>query len=867
MKYLPFIGKLLLILLIAVVALLFSAAFFMQDKVSDIILASLNRNLSTRLEVESMKLSFLRKFPKASVELKNVVVHSSPGFNTSDFGGINTDTLLFARSIFMKFRLADMLTGNYNIEEISARSGNASFLTDATGKVNYDVSARDSDGKDEFTLNLQKIDLAEMNASYINLSNRFRISGFINNGKLKSRISGKNVDFTAVTEMKIDSFKLFNTTITHPVEANLDLALQSTKEGITFSRSSLEIDNYDFSIEGTISSEDIYDLAIRGNNVDISKIRRYLPDKYLELTSGYDPSGILVLTCSIKGPLTRKLGPHIEIDWQLHNGHIKYGKSRVAMENISFKGNFTNGSKNRGSTSIVTFNDLKLKLGSSDYNGSLLISNFDRPKTEIKIAGRVFPDEIRDFFNIKYLTAAGGSVDADLKLATDFWPKDSITIDDIIDLKPEGSLDFNSFMLGWGKEGMLFRNVNGHLSVSGIYKASGLTFEYEKQKIGVNGEFRNVLEWLDERPVTLAGYGDVYFNRLIPEAFTKAPLDEDPTKIKGTEFPGNVMLDLDFRIDSLSYKAFSSSDIKGNLIYKPRLLTFKSLDMKSLSGTVSGSGFIVQNANKSIMARGDFNVSGIDVNKAFRTFNNFGQDFIVAGNLSGDLSGSISLLLPMDAYFKPKINAITAEGRYILVNGALINFEPVKQLSNFIELAELENINFQKLENDFFIRNNVMFIPQMDVKSSAADLTVNGQHGFDNNYVYHVKILLSQILSKKRKGKSRTVNEFGVVQDDGLGRTSILLRIGNNGEDVKVGYDIKAVSQEVKNNIKTERQALKTLLNEEYGWYEDETKPTKSPAEKKNRFSITWEETDSIPAAKEPDEKKEGGFKSIFRKK
>jgi hypothetical protein len=221
----------------------------------------------------------------------------------------------------------------------------------------------------------------------------------------------------------------------------------------------------------------------------------------------------------------------------------------------------------------------------------------------------------------------------------------------------------------------------------------------------------------------------------------------------------------------------------------------------------------------------------------------------------------------MDAYFKPKINAITAEGRYILVNGALINFEPVKQLSNFIELSELENINFQKLENDFFIRNNVMFIPQMDVKSSAADLTVNGQHGFDNNYVYHVKILLSQILSKKRKGKSRTVKEFGVVQDDGLGRTSILLRIGNNGEEVKVGYDIKAVSQEVKNNIKTERQALKTLLNEEYGWYEDETKPTRAPAEKKNRFSITWEETDSIPASKEPVETREGGFKSIFRKK
>ena len=92
----------------------------------------------------------------------------------------------------------------------------------------------------------------------------------------------------------------------------------------------------------------------------------------------------------------------------------------------------------------------------------------------------------------------------------------------------------------------------------------------------------------------------------------------------------------------------------------------------------------------------------------------------------------------------PVIKSITAEGKYVLTNGALINFEPIKELSSFIEISELENINFEKLENDFFIRNNFLYIPQMDVKSSAADLSVNGKHSFDNNYEYHVKILLSE---------------------------------------------------------------------------------------------------------------------------
>jgi len=290
--------------------------------------------------------------------------------------------------------------------------------------------------------------------------------------------------------------------------------------------------------------------------------------------------------------------------------------------------------------------------------------------------------------------------------------------------------------------------------------------------------------------------------------------------------------------------------------------------MGSLGGIISGNGFIVQNINKSLIARGSFNVVKIDANKAFTTFHNFGQNFLKAENLAGTLSGSLSLLLPLDSMLHPQIKSLTAEGKYILVKGGLINFDPVKQLSSFIELSELETISFEQLENDFFIRNNVLYIPQMDVKSSAVDLTVNGKHSFENNYEYHVKMLLSQILSKKRKNNKNNTSEFGVVEDDGLGRTSLLLKIENKGEAVKVSYDIKAASSGIKNNIKKERQSLKTILNEEYGWYKKDSSVTRIPAAKKSRFRISWDETDSTKTTPEPSPvNKESSVNSLFRKK
>jgi hypothetical protein len=131
----------------------------------------------------------------------------------------------------------------------------------------------------------------------------------------------------------------------------------------------------------------------------------------------------------------------------------------------------------------------------------------------------------------------------------------------------------------------------------------------------------------------------------------------------------------------------------------------------------------------------------------------------------------------------------------------------------------------------------------MDVKSSAADISVNGKHSFGNDYEYHVKVLLSEILSKKRKKNRNKITEFGLVEDDGLGRTSLLLIVGNKGDEVEVGYDIKAAGNQVKENIKSEKQSIKAILNEEYGWYKNDSVPEKKPPEKKPRVKVTWDDS------------------------
>lgn len=863
--------KITAILIVAILIILFSASLYFQDRVGGILLKSLNNNISTRLDIGSFRLSFLNKFPRASLELKDVVVHSSPYFDQLGFPGFDTDTLLAATSVSIEFRVTDIIRGNYYIDRVGIKSGKLILLSDRSGHVNYEIKTKkDSGSKSEFVLDLERVYLTDISATYYNLATKLLISGSIKNGRLKSKISDNNIDFSANSSMKISHFQLYNTKITKVLDAELDVNLNNSGAKTLFKKGILKLDDFVFGLTGTVSDNNILDLDITGQNINITKVRKYLPDSLRLSLADYDPSGILKVNSSIEGELSRTLNPHIEITTLLSRGHIEYGKSDISIDDLSLSGSFSNGSKNLPETSTLTINDISFKLGSSKYAGSLNLIHLDHPEISLVLNGNLNPRELKEFLNLKSISKAEGSIDLDLKLGGKVIRKEKYSVTDFLDLKPEADLKFNSFSLGMENGKFTVDNVNGNLKARDTITANNLVLTYNNHLIKIDGKFLNLPGWIAGRGDKMIASADVSFDRFDPQQFFPVN-DSNSSALKKRSFsmPKDLILDLNIYIGNIHYKNFRGEKFKGTINYKPNILNLKSLYINSLDGVISGSGTLFQNSDKSLIAKGVFNLEGIDINNAFITFNNFGQDFLKSENLAGTLSGSLSLLLPMDAFLKPVIKSLTAEGKYIVTKGALINFDPVKRLSSYIELSELENISFEKLENDFFIRNNYLYIPQMDVKSSAVDLSVNGKHSFDNDYTYHVKMLLSEILSKKfLKNRRGIQSEFGSVEDDGLGRTSLLLKIESKGEDVKVGYDMKAAANEIKKDIKEERQSLKTILNEEYGMFKNDTSIHKKE-EKRPRFRITWDErgdsANTIPEV--PAENKSTKLKNLFKKK
>ncbi len=345
--------KIFSILFVSVLIVLFSVSLIMQNKVAGMVLKTLNNNFPTKIETGSYRLSLIKKFPKASIELKNIIVYSSPDFDRSGFKGINTDTLLTAKSASLDFKTIDMIRGAYTFTTINVRSGNLSLFTDSAGNYNYDLTENGSGtaGEDNVKLNLNRINLSDVRFVYNDLRAYLIIGGVFKEGRIKSKIRGNNIDFEGNSKVDFELFQLGSFIIKQNVPAELDVALNQNAKGIFFRKSTMKVENWDFVLTGFIAADNYQDLNVSAQNIDISKIANLLPEKYRKAVSDFHPSGNLMFDWKIKGKPSGSADPHYDLTWTLKDARIDNDKSKLKIDKFSFDGSYTNGSRNRSETS------------------------------------------------------------------------------------------------------------------------------------------------------------------------------------------------------------------------------------------------------------------------------------------------------------------------------------------------------------------------------------------------------------------------------------------------------------------------------------------------------------------------------------
>ncbi|MGE0090827.1 MAG: AsmA-like C-terminal region-containing protein [Bacteroidales bacterium] len=835
-----FLGLILLVAIAIAVSLIF------EKQVTSYIIAELNERIEVKIDIDDSNLSILRKFPNASIEFVNVTAYSPSTF-PKKICGINTDTLFSTNKLFLEFNILDLLTQNFTIKNIHFDCGTINIFIDQNGNENYRFWKSDNTNESSFKIDLKKVKFSQTNTRFCDEKNSIRFFSNIEKMNISGLLLTNNYNLQVDALMEIGLLSVADDIYIENKTSSIDFLFSIHNNIFTFSKGFIELGRFKTDITGEINYNEslLLDLKIVAQNQAIEELITIIPKNII---NEIDPikfnSGLITVFSAFKGEFSKTKHPSISGTFQIKKASFSNADNRIKVKQIFTDGVFSNGKEKNILTSIVELNSFSATLDKSSIAGNLIVSNLSDPLLLVNYSANLDFKEIHNTFDIDTLeilegsgkikgTFAGKVNEIKTLRFTYFFKKDFA-----FNLKIKDGL----FKLK--DNPLIVKNINGLVAINETLYTDSLYFRILDNDILLNGEASNLYQYFTGEGTSsvLAELTSesIDLNQLAPMFLSDKVVKDSPSY----RFPERLNIHLNLQINQFSVGKFIASQIKGSLNYKPKMFSLHEISFQSMNGYNKIGGVIVQDYKNDFVVKFQSTFKNIKIDKLFYSFNNFGQTFLPEKNISGNLSGNLYFSALINDKLEINKKSVSSESNLIIQDGALINFEPMKSLSRFIDVKELENIKFSTLQNQINIKDEKVTIPKMDIKSSAFNITLNGTHRFDNFFEYHFKILLSDLLASKAKNRATQKNEAEFYEDDGLGKTNVFLKITGTPNDYRINYDYKQARESRKIELQNEKSELKKILNEEFGWFKEDSTATIDTLHnnKTKSFKIDWEE-------------------------
>jgi len=834
----------------------------LQDKVMD----QVNNRLDSTIDVEDVSVKVFHKFPNTSILLENICIWSSHNFSTHKFDGPGADTLLTAESLSMSFNMFSLVRKKFNVRKLEIKNGVLHLYTDLSGNGNYVmVTRKNKKETDDQLINLSQLRIENFQIILINQAKQLKSTSSLHRLDLNGSLSKRNTQLKAnlTGYMKEISNKGILYASDRNIEAKLNLNVQDSL--YTIKSGQLQIDRILADMDGQFQIHPgtgvELDLYANARNLEIYEVLDLLPSQMSNPLQEIHGNGIMQLDTRITGMLSSTLTPKIEADFQTSNANLQWDRFPFSVKKLNLTGTYSNGGEFNPVTTSLSIESLSAVVGKDQVNGRGRIHNFYDPDFSFDLKGDIHPEQWIKWYEAIPLHKVSGTLASDIKVSGSYdrlKPKG----EKFLAFDISGAIGFQELMVLIRKDDLPFRDVNGSVSIDNDFWEPSLSGFYGKSDFNISGSGLNLISFLLGEDETLVASASLRSRLLdlqeILDTFSKRHKKTN----RSISLPENLDLKLNFIFNEFHKDKFEASNVRGIALYEAPSFYIDSLSMQTMEGTLMGTLGLVQHESKNINTTANTSLYNIDIQQLFHSFNSFGQKQVTSEHLKGTVSGTSTFSAEFDSSMKILTPSILSENSLTIVNGELNGFSPLMALSRFIEVEELQNIQFETLENNILIKDSHVIIPVMDIQSNALDLSASGTHDFDNTYDYRLKLKLSDLLYNKTKESKQ--REFEVAADESDTRT-VFLKISNDGSETKVEVDKEKTAQKIRRDLKEEKSELKKILNEELGLFkhDEEVQEQKEQSEEKQevfKFEFS-EESDTVSV---PSEKKERGF---WRKK
>jgi hypothetical protein len=842
------------VILVAAILLAITGYFLInkyEDEIKEMSISQINEIVQTKISVDEIDIAFLRTFPFISVVFQDVIVWSSHNFNRNEFPLLDTEKLFTAEKVYLKFNAIDLLRSNIRISRIYSVNGRANILIDSRGRTNAQVLKRDSErgeSRKDKVLELEALRISDYKLSFNNLSKKTSSTSQIKNLLLKGKFSRSEFSLGTHAQLVLNDFTRNGFRYANDYDMNLRFIIQVSDSLASIEKGELSLNTMNLETTGnfTVEEKPLLNLSLNGRNINMSTLLSSFPDE-IENKIPFDMEGRGDLSVKVNGNISSVVVPEIKAVYVLNLDKVIFEEEEV--RNVRLKGKYTNGKQRRPSSTEIDVQKFKVSDFDSEFEGSFRILNLVKPDIYLKLSGEVDAKQLSDMLINADNFSMKGKLYPDLEMTSGVSSFGEINVENLAMAVLTGNLDVESLDMEFAGKHRI-DDLNGSIAFTGDSWFPEINFKSNRDELKLKARMDHVLSFLLNKNQTLWVSGVLSGTSLDLNSFIGSNGAKNGSPERGLKLPERIAGNMELQFDEFQAGKLDVYDFQTNLIYRRKKINLDALGFRFGEGFLNSDAAIVQSENGDFYLKTTNIVKQIGIDKLFATFNNFGQNSLKAQHLDGLLTGNIEFNAIFDSSFSIKTEKILTEADIEITEGELNNFKPAERLSDFVDIKELSNIRFSTLKNNILIKNGKMTIPEMDINSNAFNIKLSGQHQFKSYFDYKVKILLSEILT----GRSKVKNEdYYIMEDDR--RASLYLTISGTAEDYEIRYDKKEALTAIKEDMQKEKKVLKTILNEEFGWFGKDVEKNATNQESAD-FVIEWEEDSTKLEKKESEDKR-----------
>jgi hypothetical protein len=839
-------------ILLSAALVLLAAQRFLGPEVKRLFISELNKYLQAEVTLDDVELSLIRDFPNASVRFTGVKIREAVKPRSPNY-------LATAGTISFRFNVWDLLRKKYSITSIKLIGVNIAPHIYSDGSDNFHFWKPSAGNSGEsFHFELKRVLIQDLHFRLINditqLEAEVDLPAFVARGDFGSNQYALGLSGDVLIRKLISG----GTAYANDRRLSLSLALDAnTSSGVYWiSEGKITTGKLNLSASGNLlysENRKIADISLKATGSTLEEMISLVPEKYKAQIRDYSFSGKSDFSAAVKGGFGNGHNPSVSLRLKVENGSVSERSSGIRLDRLSVDASYSSGQD--GANQQLTLRNLKASLGDGYLSGSLSMNGFQAPDIKCSLAASLNLAEVQQFFRFSEFSSLSGGIRLNASFDGKIADLRNPTPTDFLNSRISGSGSIQKASVVFTKYGLPLKSLNADFGFNGNdLNINQLGFTAGRSDFNLRGTLGNLITWIFVRDQMLSFSGVLSSERFDWDELSSAQKNSGG----GYRFrlPSDIRLsDVKIHTGAFSFGKFRAQNLTGIAMLDNGILAVRDISMITCQGRVSGEANINARSPGYSLLQAKARLERVNVKMLFTQFGNFGQNSLEDENLEGILTADVIFAATMKDDLSIDLNSVKSHAEIEIAKGRLVNYKPMQSLSGFLKMEDLTDIRFETLRNQIDIANEIIYIPSMEIRSSALNLQLMGTHTFDNALEYHFTIGLADLLAarfKKRNPSPDRQEEFGPVEDDGRGQTKIYVSLTGTVENPVVKYDKKALSKKLAGDMKAQKTELRQAFRQEFRQLQGDTlRKARNGKEKEQlkqqeqgKFVIEWDEGD-----------------------